>query len=65
MYQIEDLQIEGRYFADGAIFKTKEDARQQLIDYHSTDMEDEEIETLKKMTLEDILVCFEWCLVEV
>ena len=37
MYKIADLQIHGRYFADGAIFKTKEEVVNQLADFHDID----------------------------
>jgi hypothetical protein len=37
MYKIIDLQIEGREFADGALFKNKEEIVEQLADYHDID----------------------------
>ena len=37
MYKIRDKQFEYRYFADGALFKNKEEICEQLIDYHSID----------------------------
>jgi hypothetical protein len=37
MYQIIDLQIKGRTFADGAVFKNKSDIVEQLADYHDID----------------------------
>ena len=37
MYKIRDLQIEGRYFADGALYKNKEEVVEQLADYHDID----------------------------
>lgn len=48
-YVIADLQIHGRYFGDRAIFDTKEEVAEQLIDYHSidfsgTDDKDNELE---------------------
>ena len=60
MFRIKDLQIEGRYFADGESFETKEDVRKQLIDYHSTDMEDDDIVKLEDMTLDEILAFGQW-----
>lgn len=52
MYRIADLQIPGRYFADGMIFKTKEEVVNQLLDYHSidfdgSDSEDRELDIYK------------------
>jgi hypothetical protein len=37
LYKIRDLQLPDRYFADGATFKTKKEACEQMIDYHSAD----------------------------
>jgi len=37
MYRIKDLQFDCRYFADGKLFKNKEEICEQLIDYHSID----------------------------
>jgi hypothetical protein len=37
MYKIIDLQIEGREFADGELFKTKSEIVEQLSDYHDID----------------------------
>jgi len=37
MYKILDLQIPGREFADGALFKSKKEIVEQLADYHSFD----------------------------
>jgi hypothetical protein len=37
MYRIKDLQIEGRYFADGEPFKTKKEVVNQLASYHDID----------------------------
>lgn len=62
-YQIEDKQIPGRLFADGAIFTTKEEVRKQLISFHSNDTD--EPERIEKMTLEEILDYGEWELVEI
>lgn len=49
MYRIADLQITGRYFSEGAIYETKADVVEQLVDYHSidfsgTDDKDNELE---------------------
>jgi hypothetical protein len=37
MYKIIDLEIEGREFADGALFKTKGEIVDQLADFHDID----------------------------
>lgn len=37
MYLIADLQLPGRYFADGAVYKTKTEIVNQLASYHSID----------------------------
>jgi hypothetical protein len=37
MYKIIDLQILGREFADGALFKNKSEIVEQLADYHDID----------------------------
>lgn len=37
MYKIADLQIPGRYFADGSKYKTKSDIVEQLLSYHDID----------------------------
>jgi len=63
-YQILDNQIHGRLFADGETFDTKDDILDQLIDYHSNDCDEEDIETLQKMTLEEILDYGDWEIVE-
>lgn len=39
MYKIADLQINGRYFANGEEFKTKEDVVEQLLSFHDIDFE--------------------------
>lgn len=64
-YKIKDLQIAGRYFADGDIFPSKEEVYNQLIDYHSIDWDDdmEILESLK--TLEDVLSYGEWEIEEI
>ena len=36
-YRIRDLQFECRYFADGAVFNSKEEILEQLISYHDID----------------------------
>jgi len=48
MYKIRDLQFEYRYFADEAVFKTKKEIIEQLIDYHNIDFEDEKYKTLRE-----------------
>lgn len=65
-YQIEDRQIHGRLFADGAVFDTEEEVRQQLLDYHSVDFigEDMQPAPIPDMTLDEILEYGEWELVE-
>lgn len=57
-YKIIDLQITGREFADGAIFEDKEEARLQLIDFHSIDAEEPEV--LEKMSIDEILDYGQW-----
>ncbi len=37
MYKIIDLQIPGKEFADGAIFKDKQEVIDQLANYHDID----------------------------
>ena len=36
-YRIRDCQFDCRYFSDGAIYNSKEEVADQLIDYHSID----------------------------
>lgn len=60
MYKIADLQIGGRYFADGEEFKSKEAVRQQLISYHSNDVKPKDLKILKKMTLHEVLEYGGW-----
>jgi len=36
-FVIVDEQIEGRLFADGAIFRNKKEVVNQLVDFHSVD----------------------------
>jgi len=65
-YRIIDLQFAssgGRYFADGALFDTKEDIRQQLISFHEVDSTDPE--KLSKFTLDEVLNYGEWEIEEV
>ena len=40
-YHIEDLQIPGRLFADGEVYESTEAVRQQLVEYHSSDVDPE------------------------
>ena len=61
MYKIKDMQID-RYFADGEIFKTKEEVRQQLISYHSADCNEA---SLKRMSFNEILEFGEWDVVKI
>ena len=63
MYIISDRQIVGRYFSDGMKFKNKEDVRLQLIDFHSIDCD--EISTLRKMELWEILDYGQWTIEKV
>jgi hypothetical protein len=60
MYKIIDLQLGGREFADGALFKNKEEVRQQLISYHETDMEENDKKLLSKMSCNEILDFGQW-----
>ena len=46
-----------QYFADGAEFESLEGVREQLIDYHSNDCDEE---SLNAQSLADILSGFEW-----
>ena len=46
-----------QYFADDTIFTSLESIHEQLIDYHSSDCNEE---SLKEQSLEDILSGFEW-----
>lgn len=80
MYIIADLQIPGRYFAEGVTFKTKRDVIEQLADFHDvdftgTDDKDNElsikecfkfwkINTIKKQL--DFILCYgEWAIEKV
>ncbi len=45
-----------QYFADGVTFDNLNEIKEQLIDYHSPDSE----ENLQKLSLSDILGIFEW-----
>lgn len=66
MYVIEDKQLGGRLFADGATFKTKEEIRQQLISYHEGDgwIEPEDRKIIAKMSLDEILDFGGWAIVK-
>lgn len=65
MYMIADLQIAGRYFADGTLFDTKEAVKEQLISYHSVDMGSKtDLHILKKMSLDELLEFGGWELEE-
>lgn len=46
-----------QYFADDTEFETLEDIKEQLIDYHSIDCDED---SLNNQTLEEILSGFEW-----
>lgn len=70
-YKIRDLTFGLRYFAEGALFDTKEEVLNQLIDYHNTDFEDEEYDSLEdylkknnidnlEAKLEEICSLYEW-----
>ena len=65
MYRILDRQIPGRYFADGAVFCNKKAVRDQLIAFHSNDMEKTDVKTLQKMTLQEILDFGDWTIEKV
>ncbi len=58
-YRLRDLQFECRYFGgdDGVVFDSKDEIREQLIDYHSYDCNED---SLKKMTLDELLDFGEW-----
>ena len=60
-YRLKDTQIAGRYFADGATFETKEEIREQLLLYHSPDLE----EGLRDCSLNDILEIGGWKIEEI
>jgi len=64
-YKIKDLQFSGdQYFADGEKFKTKREACEQLISYHSIDCDMHEEQKLlnagKVGECWDLLAQFEW-----
>ena len=56
-YRIRDIQFDCRYYANGAISKTKEEIREILIDYHSIDNDEDWLNTL---SLDELLDYFEW-----
>ncbi len=64
-YHIEDLQIPGRLFADGEVYESTEAVRQQLVEYHLSDVDPELLSYLGTMSLEQILVYGDWQLIEV
>ena len=63
-YHIEDLQIPGRLFADGEVYESTEAVRQQLVDYHSSDVDPELLSYLGTMSLGQILAYGDWQLIE-
>ena len=67
MFKIKDTQIACRYFANGHLFESKKDVRDQLVSFHSGDdfISDKDRKTLKKMRLEEILDYGGWELEEV
>lgn len=60
-YRVKDLQIEGRYFWEGHIFDDKEYILECLIDFHSSDSD----EDLSKYTLEQICSAYGWEIEEI
>ena len=46
-----------QYFSDDAEFNSLEEIREQLVDYHSADCDED---SLKEQTLQDIVSGFEW-----
>lgn len=50
----------GQYFADESEFESLEEIKNQLVDYHETDMDIEDKNKLHKMPLSEILDIFEW-----
>lgn len=64
MYKIADNQIGGRYFADGELFATLEECREQLADYHGVDWsgvnEDDTPKDINTLTLAELLDYGEW-----
>jgi len=50
----------GQPFADNPSFNTLEEVKEQLMSYHEIDMEEEDLEILKKMSLGEILTTMEW-----
>lgn len=70
MYVIEDEQIQGRLFADGAKYKNRKEVVDQLLNYHSidfsgTDDNDNELdiyEYLKYHNIKSIKEQLEWVL---
>ena len=63
-YHIEDLQIPGRLFADGEVYESTEAVRQQLVEYHSSDVDPEHLSYLGTMSLEQLLAYGDWQLIE-
>jgi hypothetical protein len=56
MYKIIDTQFP-RYFADGATFKNRKEVREQLISYHSIDVDPK---WLCSMNLDTLMSEFQW-----
>ena len=63
-YHIEDLQIPGWLFADGEVYESTEAVRQQLVEYHSSDVDPELLSYLGTMSLEQLLAYGDWQLIE-
>lgn len=58
-YVLRDLQFTYRLFADGATFRTKHEAAEQLRSYHSIDCDEE---SLNRMTDDEVIGENEWSL---
>lgn len=56
MYKIRDLQID-RYLADGSLFKSLDECKEHLINYHSID---QDIKSLKIMSLSELCELYLW-----
>lgn len=58
-YRLKDLQFDCRYFGgdERTIFTSKDDIRESLISYHSSDCDED---SLKGMDLDELLDFGEW-----
>jgi len=68
-YKIIDEQLEGREFANGHLFRSKEEARQELCSYHSIDWtgvnDDDTPKDIDTLSLDEILEYGEWSIKEI